>query len=205
MQQIFKDSGEGIEMWSRLSPDHGYDFNGHLIRLPGLVLLVDPVEPDEQALAAIVAARPARILLTNRNHTRAAQLLRERTGARIAVHPADAERAEKNGVRADDLLAVGESIGPLRVVDLSGKSPGEVGLHWPKRRVLLVGDALIGDPPGRCRLLRPQVIDDMPRLVASVRRALELDFDTLLVGDGVPILRDARARVAELVESFDAS
>jgi hypothetical protein len=30
----------------------------------------------------------------------------------------------------------------------------------------------------------------------------ELDFDVLLTGDGVPILRDARAGLRELVASF---
>lgn len=199
MRRILPD----IDLWSRLSPPHGYDFNGHLVHLPGLVLCVDPVEPDEATLAALIGARPSRIVITNRNHTRAALLLRERTGARIALHPADAEHARQQGVEPDDELQVGAEIGPLRVVDLSGKSPGEIGLHWPDRRLLLVGDALIGDPPGRCRLLRPQVIDDLPRLKASVRRALELDFDTLLVGDGVPILGGAHARVAELVGSFE--
>lgn len=198
MQTLLPD----IEMWSWPSPAHGYPFNGHLLRLPGLTLVVDPVEPDPETLAALVAARPSRILLTNRNHTRAAQRLRELTGARIALHPADTAHAQQQGVSIDDALHAGESIGPLRLVDLAGKSAGELGLHWPERRILLVGDAIIGDPPGRCRLLRPQVIDDLARLQASVRRALELDFDTLLVGDGAPILHDARARVAELVATF---
>jgi hypothetical protein len=35
-----------------------------------------------------------------------------------------------------------------------------------------------------------------------VRAFLDLDFDTLLVGDGEAILQDAKARVKELVETF---
>jgi hypothetical protein len=31
---------------------------------------------------------------------------------------------------------------------------------------------------------------------------LDLDFDTLLVGDGASILQDAKARLGELVDSF---
>ena len=31
---------------------------------------------------------------------------------------------------------------------------------------------------------------------------LDLDFDALLFGDGTPILRDAKARLAELIETF---
>jgi hypothetical protein len=35
-----------------------------------------------------------------------------------------------------------------------------------------------------------------------VRNLLELDFDTLLFGDGTPILTGARGRLAELVKTF---
>ena len=51
-------------------------------------------------------------------------------------------------------------------------------------------------------MLREKVIDDLPRLRRSVRNLLDLDFDILLFGDGVPILRDAKARLTELVERF---
>ena len=97
---------------------------------------------------------------------------------------------------------IGEKIGPLVVEPAPGKSPGEVVLHWPERRLLFVGDAVIGKPPGACGLLREQVIDDLPRLRQSLRNLLELDFDALLFGDGVPILHDAKARLAELVGTF---
>ena len=45
-------------------------------------------------------------------------------------------------------------------------------------------------------------MDDPPRLRASVRRLLELDFDGLLVGDGVPVTAGARECLRELVASF---
>jgi len=48
------------------------------------------------------------------------------------------------------------------------------------------------------------VMDDPQRLRQSVRRLLDLDFDTLLVGDGEPILEDAKARLEALVATFPA-
>ncbi len=90
----------------------------------------------------------------------------------------------------------------MEVVDASGKSPGEVALLWRDRGILIVGDAIIGNPPGQCALLPERVMDDPARLRTSVRAFLDLDFDTLLVGDGEAILRDAEARVKELVETF---
>jgi glyoxylase-like metal-dependent hydrolase (beta-lactamase superfamily II) len=77
-----------------------------------------------------------------------------------------------------------------------------VGLHWPERRILIVGDAVVGDPPGSCKLLPEKVVDDLPRLRESVRSLLRLDFDILLAGDGEPILEGAKERLRELVNTF---
>jgi glyoxylase-like metal-dependent hydrolase (beta-lactamase superfamily II) len=144
----------------------------------------------------------ARILITNRNHSRAANKIRARTGARTAIHPADAPHARSEGAELDDELKVGDKVGPFVVVGAPGKSPGEVVLHWPERKILLVGDAVVGDPPGKCKLLPDKVVDDPPRLRESARGLLALDFDALLVGDGVPILQSAKERLRELIQTF---
>jgi glyoxylase-like metal-dependent hydrolase (beta-lactamase superfamily II) len=195
----------GIYTWPWFSEPHGYNFNGHLIRHAGGNLCIDPVEPNEEDLNELARHGVSRILLTNRNHSRAANKVRARTEARTAIHPADAPHAGSQGAELDDDLPVGAKIGPLVVVGAPGKSPGEVALHWPERKILIVGDAVIGNPPGRCGLLPEKVMDDPPRLRASVRELLALDFDTLLVGDGEPILRDAKARLRELVDTFPGS
>ena len=151
----------------------------------------------------LVEHRVARIVLTNRNHFRAAERLRAATGARVAVHPADAEFVRAKGVRVDDDLAVGERVGPFTIVDASGKSPGEVALHWPERRLLVVGDICVGKPPGALALLPAAVIDDLPRLQASLARIVEtIDFDALLVGDGAHILSGARDAMRALVATL---
>jgi glyoxylase-like metal-dependent hydrolase (beta-lactamase superfamily II) len=185
--------------WPRFSERHGYDFNGTLVLHEGGNLCIDPVEPDADALDRIVKEGVARILITNRNHVRAANAVRERTGARVAIHPADADYARGQGARLDAELAVGERVGPFRVVGVPGKSPGEVALHDPARGILVVGDAAVGNPPGRLSLLPERVIDDPAQLRASLRRLLELEFDAIVVGDGASILAGARDRLRELV------
>jgi glyoxylase-like metal-dependent hydrolase (beta-lactamase superfamily II) len=191
-----------IRTWSWFSAPHGYNFNGYLVPGAQGAICIDPVETSVEDLEEIAQARPTRILLTNRNHVRASARVRERTGARIAIHPADAAYARGQGVTLDDEICVGERIGPLVVVGVPGKSLGEVAFHWPERKVLIVGDAVIGNPPGQCGLLRVQVMSDPPLLRESVRGLLALDFDTLLVGDGVSILSGAKDRLLELVETF---
>ena len=195
---------EGIFIWSWFSAPHGYEFNGYLIRHPEGNLCVDPVEPSADALARLEREGVARIVLTNRNHVRKAALVRERTGAPIAIHPADAAYAHEQGATIDADLVPGERIGGFTVVGVPGKSPGEVVLHCPRRRLLIVGDAVIGNPPGQLSLLREKVMDDPPRLRASIAALAALEVEVLLPGDGVPILREAGARLRELVASFPA-
>src|SRR3989337_3112617 len=189
----------GIFTWPWFSEPHGDNFNGHLIRHAGGNLCIDPVEPAEEDLNEIARHGVAGIVLTNRNHSRAANKVRARTGARTAIHPADAPHARSQSAELDDELRIGEKIGPLTVVGVPGKSPGEVALHWPERKILIVVDAVVGDPPGRCKLLPEKVIDAPARLRESVRTLLALDFDILLPGDGVPILQGAKERLRELV------
>ncbi|MDN5848192.1 MAG: hypothetical protein L0H63_00945 [Nitrococcus sp.] len=197
---------EGIHMWSRLAQPQNYNFNGHWVAHPGGNLVIDPVEPEDEELERLVAMGVAHIVLTNRNHSRAANRVRERTGAQVLMHPADAGHAREQGTQIDGDLAVNQRIGPFQVLDASGKSPGEVALFWPERSLLLVGDAIISDPPGKCRLLPEAKLDDPAALRASVKRLYEtVDFDSLLVGDGEPILTGAKARVGYLVVSFSGT
>jgi glyoxylase-like metal-dependent hydrolase (beta-lactamase superfamily II) len=198
MQEILKD----IYTWAWFSGPHGYNFNGYLIRHAEAQLCIDPVQPSAEDLDEIARIGAAMVLLTNRNHSRAANAVRARTGAMTLIHPDDAEHARGQGTIIDGQLRVGEKIGPLTIVAAAGKSQGEVALHWPERRLLFVGDAVIGNPPGRCGLLREKVMDDPARLRGSVRSLLDLDFDALLFGDGVAILNDAKSRLEELVETF---
>lgn len=198
MREIITD----IFTWPWFSEPHGYNFNGHFIRYAGGNLCIDPVEPTNEDLEDLARNGVARILLTNRNHSRAANKVRASTRARTAIHPADAAHARKEGAELDDELEVADKAGPFVIVGAPGKSPGEIALYWPERKILIVGDAVVGDPPGRCKLLPEKVMDDPARLRKSLRALLMIDFDTLLVGDGEPILKNAKDRLAELVSTF---
>jgi glyoxylase-like metal-dependent hydrolase (beta-lactamase superfamily II) len=189
----------GVLTWPWFSARHGYDFNGWLVRHPQGNLCVDPVEMDEATLEDLAREGVGRILLTNRNHFRASMRVRERTKARIAIHPADAPFAREKGTAVDDELQPGQRIGPFEVVDAKGKSPGEIALHWPERRILLLGDICVGKPPGDCALLPDAVIEDKPTLIDSLRRLAKLDFEALLVGDGASVLQGGRAALERLV------
>ena len=192
----------GIFTWPWFSEPHGYNFNGHFIKHADGNLCIDPVQPSDEDLSEMARQGVARILITNRNHSRAANQIRARTGARTAIHALDAAHARTEGAELDDELKIGDKVGPFVVVGAPGKSLGEVVLHWPERKILLAGDAVVGDPPGKCKLLPDKVVDDPARLRETARGLLALDFDILLVGDGEPILQGAKERLRELVQSF---
>jgi glyoxylase-like metal-dependent hydrolase (beta-lactamase superfamily II) len=195
----------GILTWPWFSARHGYQFNGWLVRHPEGNVCIDPAEMPDDVLEEIAREGVARIVLTNRNHFRASMRVRERTGGRVGIHPADAAFARGKGTEVDDELLPGQSVGPFTVADARGKSPGEIALYWPGRRILLVGDACVGNPPGECALLPDAVIDDKPALIESLRRLSRLQFDTLLVGDGAPILEGGRSALERLLASLKPS
>jgi glyoxylase-like metal-dependent hydrolase (beta-lactamase superfamily II) len=190
----------GIFTWPWFSQRHGYDFNGYLVDHPGGNVCIDPVEMEETVLESLGSHGVAHIVLTNRNHFRAAAKVKERTGASVAIHPADAQFARERATPVDDELAHGGRMGPFTVIDAHGKSPGEIALHWPERRILVVGDACVGKTPGECALLPDAVLDDKPALCASLRRLAALDFDTLLLGDGHSVLQGGQKALQRLVE-----
>jgi glyoxylase-like metal-dependent hydrolase (beta-lactamase superfamily II) len=192
----------GILTWHWFSERNGYDFNGYLLRHGEGNVAVDPVEMPDDVLDELAREGVARIVLTNRNHFRAAAKLKAKTSARVAVNAADAAFVRAQGVAVDDDLAVGARVAGFEVLDASGKSPGEVALWSAERRILLVGDACVGKPPGALKLLSPKVIDDLPRLLASLRRLSELPVETVLVGDGAPVLRSGGEALQALVGTF---
>lgn len=193
----------GIFTWAAFSEEKGYDFNGYLVELPEGNLCIDPVEMSDEILDAIAGKGVARIILTNRNHTRATARVKARTGAPVSIHPADASHARGQGIAIDQDLGVGDRLGPFTVLSAAGKSPGEVALHWAERRLLIVGDACVGHPPGACSLLPEHVMDDPAALRRSLRRiADEVDFDVLLLCDGAPIVGGGRDALRALVATF---
>jgi glyoxylase-like metal-dependent hydrolase (beta-lactamase superfamily II) len=91
--------------------------------------------------------------------------------------------------------------GGLWVIHLQDqKSPGESALFLQQGKgVLIVGDALIGKPPGALSLLSPEKYTDAAKAKAGLRRLLKYQFDAVLVGDGTSILTGAKAAVEQAV------
>ena len=195
MREIVPD----VQMWSVPVPDKGYDFNGFAVNTEGGTVLIDPPEPGEEGWSAIDLLAPfAGLWVTNRNHSRAAATFRERYGLEVHAHEADAERLEAGAdqtVRGDEQLP-----GDIQLIHVPGKSPGEIAFHVPRSRALIVGDVVIGVPPGELSTYPEKVIDDMDQLHRSAAKLLEYEFDALLLCDGEPITTGGKQKLEEFVK-----
>jgi glyoxylase-like metal-dependent hydrolase (beta-lactamase superfamily II) len=188
-----------VQTWSVFSDQKGYAFNGYAVSTEGGTVLIDPPEPDEDGWRTVDLLEPfAGVWLTNRNHSRAAAAFRERYGITIWAHEADADRLEAG---ADRTVSGRTTIaGEIEIVPVPGKSPGEIAFHLPRSSALIVGDLVIGVPPGELSTYPDEVIDDRAELRRSAARLLDYDFDALLLCDGQPLPSGGKQRLREFVE-----
>jgi glyoxylase-like metal-dependent hydrolase (beta-lactamase superfamily II) len=184
--------------------------NGYAIQLDDGAVLVDPPSPAAADWPQLDALKPIqKIIVTNRDHDREVQQFRERYRSPVVAGANEvgefASLKIDEGVREGDLLP-----GGLRVIELPGKSPGEIGLYFDPSRnkvsqqvggIVLLGDALIGNPPGHLRFVPEHKLDDPVRLKDSLRKLLTLDFEVLLLCDGHSLLNGARRKVEQFLSN----
>jgi glyoxylase-like metal-dependent hydrolase (beta-lactamase superfamily II) len=100
----------------------------------------------------------------------------------------------------DELVAGGDRVGPLEIVDATGHSPGHLAFHWRDRDALIAGDAVATWPsfmPGW-----PAFNLNERRHRASLRRLAELEPTILGVGHGNAVPSGARERLRDLVDAL---
>ena len=174
-------------MWSAWQPDRNVFFNSYFLEAPGGNVAVDPLPLDERDAAEIEARGGlAWVVVTNRDHERAAADVAKRFGAKVAASEADAPLLR---VPVDRKLEYGDRIGPATVIALDGlKTAGEIALLLPALRTLILGDALWGDPAGSLRLLPDEKLLDPRQAALSIRRLRALRPLHIFMGDGSPII-----------------
>jgi glyoxylase-like metal-dependent hydrolase (beta-lactamase superfamily II) len=196
MDEILKD----IYTWSVYSEEKKLNFNGHFIAsqhpLFGNVV-IDPPQTSNSDLEQMESLGFVQhIIITNRDHIRWSEELQQKFGAEIQMNTNDitssamvSDRNFKNG----DMIA-----GFLKAVVIpDNKSPGETALFWAERKILFLGDALIGKPPGAVTLFPEEKYDDIKRAKVGISILQKLDFEHLLLGDGDSILHNGKEVVSQ--------
>ena len=197
MDEILKD----VYIWSVFSEEKKLNFNGYFIPAQHPLfgnVVIDPPPVSGLDLAQMESLGSVQqIIITNRNHIRWSRELQEKFDAEIRMNSAD-EQSED--LISDHNFSDGDMIaGFLETVVIPyNKSPGETALYWKDRKILFVGDALIGKPPGEVSLLPAGIYAEAEKARAGIKVLNNLEFDALLLGDGDPIPTGGK----EAVERF---
>jgi len=186
----------GVWQWSWFSPEKQLDFNGLFLAVGEHKILVDP--PPLAAEASTFIRRQGQldyVIVTNRDHSREAATCQVDFRCQLYVPEADAPQME---LKPTKTFKDGELLpGGIWVIHLKDqKSPGESALFIQQGKgIVIVGDALIGKPPGSLSLLPADKYADAGKAKEGLRRLLKYNFETILVGDGTSILSGAKQAV----------
>jgi len=186
----------------------------------GTLTLVDAgMQADGKRILEFVASKLSRepsevktIVITHCHvdHTRGLAAIKAATGAKVAVHEADADfvsgkkRYPSPGgamgiafgvispffkptpVEPDLLLKEGDMVGKLAVIHTPGHTPGSISLYDNQDRVLFVGDTA-RYIKGRLEGPPPHFTPHMDEAKNSIERLSLLDFEVMLSGHGEPL------------------
>ena len=196
MKQILPE----IWQWSWFSDEKQLDFNGLFLMIGEHKILVDPPPMTAEARAVIRRHEPIDyILITNRDHIREAAVYQTELRCQLRVPEDDAAQMD---VKPTTTYKDGELLpGGIWAIHLKDqKSPGESALFIERGKgVLIVGDALIGKPPGSVRMLPAEKYVDVQKAKDGLFRLLKYNFDSLLVGDGSSILVGGKQQVEQFL------
>ncbi|MGB7992536.1 MBL fold metallo-hydrolase [Methanoregula sp.] len=150
--------------------------------------------------------------------------LKELSGAKVAIHEADADYVagkktqpappggmgiimkvlmplffRSKPVNPDVQLKDGDTVAGLTCIHTPGHTPGSICLFDPASKILFVGDLLrfngIKIETGPFSL-------DAGKLQQSINKIAAIDFDIMLSGHGIPLRPDASVKVREFAKSL---
>jgi hydroxyacylglutathione hydrolase len=207
--------------------------NSYLILADGSAAVIDTGMPGNEKRiveyarrVGVEATKLQYIILTHSDidHSGSVAGLKGLTGAKVAIHEADAPRLagekklkEVRGaagvllgaagvfmrfapVKPDILLKDSDGIGGLTVIHTPGHTDGSICLY--REKAIFVGDALRTDSEGKPSLSSGSVTANMGQARESARRISTYQYDVLLPGHGPPITHDASKVVADYVRSL---
>jgi len=222
-----------IEIAPGIHQIDGVNGNCYVIVRDGLILIDTGLPRNSKKILSYIQdtlnhkpSEISTIILTHYHidHTGNVYELKNLSGAKVAIHEADADfvsgrkpqPAPKGGrgmlfrllgmffrsrfVEPDIKLKNGDTIAGLTCIHTPGHTPGSICLLDPVSKVLFAGDILRYDGVNISGA-PPQFTMDMGEAQRSIIMIATLDFDILLSGHGIPL----KLRAAEKVRNFAKS
>ena len=192
---------DGVLVWEAFSPHHKVELTSSAIVADGNLYVFDPIPLMEELLRSLKATGlPRAVILTNENHFRNSEDLRNRWKIPVlAGHGAEFEGQPTTWLMPGEDLYDG-----FRVFRLEGGAGGELAFFHPDSKTLIVGDVLFNLPGHGFGVLPDRYCTDRPKLLQQLRKLLTLDFDLLVMAHGQPIKDDPAARIKELLDGVAA-
>ena len=196
-----REISSGIWHWTARHDHIGFDVSSYYLVAERVVL--DPMIPPDGLEWFERQGPPEYVLLTNRHHDRHAWELSERFGSTVyCIRNGLYELEGRGPVEPFDFGDQLPGGGVAHEVDAI--SPDETALHFPAHRALACADGVI-HYRGELTFVPEQYMDDPEETKRGLREAyaglLELDFDTLLVAHGSPIVGGANRALAQFAGS----
>jgi len=146
------------------------------------------------------------ILVTHKHgdHINNLPRLVELTGAPVKSQRLEAPLIEKaTEVKVEGLedREVVPFCGGIEVIHVPGHSEGNCSYYLGSRRAIIGGDTIFGDPEGNLTPPPERYCLDVEQATREMRRLLDYEFDAFIYTHGRDIMKDAKRRVRELVES----
>lgn len=195
----------GVRHWTAKHPKLGIVVSSYW--MPAAGVLFDPLVPDE-GIEVFGTEPPRAILLSNRHHLRESARFVDRFGCTVHCNSAGLHEFAGGELEVEG-FAIGERLpGGVVAAEMDAICPDDTALYLPEQRALVLADGVVrgGEPGagGPLGFVPDSLMDDPPQtrraLLASCARLLEeLDFDSLLLAHGGPVIGDGRALLDDLV------
>ena len=188
-------------VWSRYAPDVKADLFSTAVIVPAGAFIIDPIATDADALReALAPTEVAGVIVSNENHGRAAADIARNFAVEIYAHSdalAPIGLPSALGVRDGEQFAPG-----LTAIAIDGAPLGEIAIHAAgDGGSLIIGDALINMGSYGFTYLPPKYCRSHKEMRRSLRKLLDYGFERIAFAHGLPILTQAKRRLATLLES----
>jgi hypothetical protein len=187
----------GVAVWQAYDAAVKTDLMSCAFETPGGLVLCDPIALQAAAMDELLgldpAGRVAGILLTSANHQRDSEAIARRFDVGIW-----ARSAVQGEVHATHWFEEGESPLGAKAIALEGFAIGETA--YLNDGVLILGDAIINLPPFGFSVLPDKYCEDPKLARESLKKLLRLPAGMLVFAHGLPIVADASAKLATLLD-----
>jgi hypothetical protein len=188
----------GVYHWTARHERIGIDVSSYL--LAGERVLFDPMVPADGLAWFERHGAPTHILLSNRHHYRHSTRFVEAFGCVVHCHRAGLH--EFTHGEAVEPFEFGDTLpGGVVACEVGAICPEETAFYSPAHRLLSFADGIVRmEPRGPLGFVPDHLLGADPATVkaglrASVTKLLDLDFETVLLAHGDPVVGGGRDRL----------